>query len=431
MKIQINTKIPGSKSSKILSKLKRLNGGFSAYPIVCSSEGLGCYFKDIDGNTFLDFACQIASNPLGYGNKELNEVIRRYRKQPVKYAGQDFVVEEHLRLLEELLSITPPGLNAGFLINSGAEAVENCIKIALRKQKQAKFGISFHAGFHGRTLGALSCTNSKAVQKKNFFSIPVKRLPYTTRALDELNRLLAQELSAKEIGFIIVEAVQGEGGYNVAPKELMKGLRNFTKQYDIPLILDEIQAGMGRTGKWWAFQNFNLKPDIMSSGKALQVGAAVTNKKLFPVETGSLSSTWGGGHLIDLAVGAKTIRIIKKRKLLNNINRQGVYIKKRLDEIQERNPSVSMVRGLGLMVAFDLSSRKMKNNVIIECLKHGLVLLGCAEKGIRVIPPYIVSRKEIDEGMNILEKAIKRFKSDRARHTGQICNYLTCGERST
>src|SRR3989344_874392 len=219
MKINIKTKIPGPKAVKLLSKLRKLNGGYSdPYPCVYSGEGNGCYFKDMDGNLFLDFASQISSCPLGYDNKELNDILKKYKKYPVKYAGQDFVIEEHALLLEELLSITPKGLNQAFLVNSGAEAVENCIKIALRKQKQAKYGISFTSSFHGRTLGALSCTNSKSIQKKNFFQIPMKRLPYSLDAIDELNRILKQESSPKEIGFIIIEAVQGEGGYNIAPK---------------------------------------------------------------------------------------------------------------------------------------------------------------------------------------------------------------------
>ena len=333
-------------------------------------------------------------------------------------------------MLEELLSITPKGLNAAFLINSGAEAVENCIKIALRKQKQAKYGISFQNAFHGRTLGALSCTNSKSIQKQNFLSIPMKRLPYSIKAIDELERILKQESSSHELGFIIIEPVQGEGGYNVAPKDLMKELRNFTKKYNIPLILDEVQSGMGRTGRWWAHQHFNIKPDIMSSAKALQVGAAIANKKIFPQEHGSISSTWGGGHLIDLAIGTQIIKIIKKRRLLNNINKQGSYIKKRLEELQ-KNSLISKIRGLGLMIAFDLQSKSVRNNVIIDCLKNGLVLLGCGEKGIRIIPPYIISKEETDEAMLILENSLKKFKSPKAKHSGLICNYLNCGEIHT
>ncbi len=431
MKISIKTKIPGPKSIKIISKLKRLNGGYShPYPIVYSGNGQGCYFKDIEDNVFLDFASQISSNPLGYNYPELNELIKQYKKTPVKYAGQDFIIKEHVDLLEELLSITPGGLNAAFLINSGAEAVENAIKIALRKQKQAKYGISFQSAFHGRSLGALSCTSSKSIQKKNFLSIPMKRLAYSLGAIEELNRILKQESSPHEIGFIIIEAVQGEGGYNVASKELMREIKKFTRGNGIPLIIDEVQAGMGRTGKWWAFQHYNIKPDIMAVAKALQVGATIAHKNLFP-EPGSISSTWGGGHIIDMALGAKIIKTIKKRNLLNNINKQSLYLKKRLQEMQQSSRQILSVHGLGLMLAFDVPSKSIRNNVIIECLKRGLVLLGCGEKGIRIIPPYIVSRQEIDEAVPIIEHAVKKFKSPKSKHSGPICNYLSCGDGHT
>lgn len=422
MKPHVKTSLPGKKSNIYLNKLSKVNAGFSGtYPYIHSGKGQGCYFQDLDGNIFLDFASQVASNPLGYNNKQLIQVIKKYSKQqPIKYAGQDFPVKEHADLLEELLKITPKNFNAGFLSNSGAEAVENCLKLALRKQKQAKYGISFEGAFHGRTLGALSCTNSKAIQKKNFFSIPMERLPYNESAIDKLNSMIKHELSSKEIGFIIVECTQGEGGYNVAPVKLIKKLREFTKIHDIPLICDEVQSGLGRTGKWWCYEHYGITPDLMSSAKALQVGASLCNKSLIP-EHGSISSTWGGGHLIDLAVGLETIKIIKKKNLLNNINSMGNYLIKGLNQIK----NIENIRGRGLMLAFDLKTKNERNNFVIEALKNGLVVLGCGERGVRLIPPYIVSKTEINQALEIIDKSTK----NKIIHKGQICNYLDCGER--
>lgn len=407
MEPKIITKIPGPKSAKILNRLKKLNGGYAGmYPFVHNKEGSGCYFKDIDGNTFLDFASQVGSITLGYNNPELKQVIAQYSKyHPVKYAGQDFAVKEHLDFIEELITITPKGMNAAFLINSGAEAVENCLKIALRKQKYAKFGISFEGAFHGRTLGALSCTNSKAVHKKHFLSIPMKRLPFNESALEGLQRIIEQEAHPSEIGFIIIEPIQGEGGYNIASEGLIKGLRKFTKEHDIPFIADEVQTGMGRTGKWWALQHYNITPDIMASAKALQVGAAIANRKLFP-EEGAISSTWGGGHILDLAVGLETIRIIKRKKLLGYIQKMGLYLVKRLIELQEKNPKIKNARGKGLMVAFDMPSKQEKDSFIKECLKKGLVMLGCGKSTVRLIPPYIVSEEEIDKAISIINSVL-------------------------
>ena len=425
MKPKIKTQLPGPKSEIIIKKIRKLNIAYSdPYPYVHSKKGDGCYFKDVDGNLFLDFASQIASNPLGYNNKELNKVIKSYRKHPIKYAGQDFNVKEHADLLEGLLTITPKGLDKAFLVNSGAEAIENCIKLAMRKQKKAKFGISFQNSFHGRTLGALSYTHSKTIHKQNFFSLPNKTLPFSEDAIDKLKKIIKQD-SASSIAFVLMEAIQGEGGYNVAPEKLVKDVGKITKSYSIRFIIDEVQSGMGKTGKWWAHQHFNVTPDIMSSAKALQVGAAITSKK-FEVEPGSISSTWGGGHILDMAIGLKTIEIIKKKKLLNNINKMGNYLKKDLNDLNLEN-----VRGKGLMLAFDLQNKNIRNNFVIESLKHGLVLLGCGEHSIRVIPPYIVSKKEIDQSLEIVEAANKKVNKPRFKHTGKICNYLNCGESHT
>src|SRR3989338_5615510 len=428
MKPKIKTNLPGPKSEIIIKKIRKLNIAYSdPYPYVHARKGDGCYFKDLDGNWFLDFASQIASDPLGYNYHELNKVIKSYKKHPIKYAGQDFNVKEHADLLEELSTITPKGLDKAFLVNSGAEAVENCIKLAMRKQKKAKFGISFQNSFHGRTLGALSYTHSKTIHKQNFFTMPNKSLPFSEDALDKLKKIIKQD-GASKIAFVLMEAIQGEGGYNVAPEKLVKGIRKITKSYNIPWIIDEVQSGMGRTGKWWAHQHFNISPDIMSSAKALQVGAAITSKK-FSVESGSISSTWGGGHTLDLAVGLKTIQIIKKQNLLRNVTIMGNHLKKHLYDL--KNENLINIRGKGLMLAFDLPNKKTRNNLIIECLKNGLVILGCGEKGIRLIPPYIISEKEICQAIEILELAIKKVDKPRFRHTGKICNYLSCGESHT
>ena len=424
--IVVSRTIPGEKSKKVLDRIKKLNGGWNVpYPFVYSGDGERCHFKDIDGNIFLDFTSQIASNPLGYNDKDINEVLRKYKKSPVKYAGQDFVIKEHVELIEELLKTTNKKLNSAFLVNSGAEAVENAIKIAMRKRKKAKLGISFENAFHGRTIGALSLTNSKAVQKKNFFTIPTKRLPFNNTAKEKLQSMLHREFSSEEIAFIIIEPVQGEGGYNFPINKTVREIREFSRTLGIPFIADEVQSGLGRTGKWWAMENYNVVPDMITSAKALQVGAVIAKRKDFP-EPGSISSTWGGGHLIDLAVGAEIIRKIRRKNLLNHVKHVGDYLKKRLNESNLDN-----VRGMGLMIAFDLKNKKAKNDFIIESLKNGLVLLGCGEKTIRVIPPYVVSRKDIDEAINIIEKSFKNIMKKGFKHKGNICNYMDCGEITT
>ncbi len=427
--INIVTTIPGPKSSKILSRLERRNGGWGvAYPFVHSNDGSGAYFKDIDGNIFLDFGSQIASNPLGYNHPALLSVSKEYcKRSPVKFAGQDFTVKEHLTLLDELVSITPKNINAGFLINSGAEAVENAIKIAMRRQQKAKFGISFTGAFHGRTLGALSCTNSKMIQKKNYMGINMRRLPFSDDAVARFEEILNIEAAPEDIGFVILEHVQGEGGYRVASKKMVQGVRCIAKQYHIPYIADEVQAGMGRTGKWWAFEHFRIIPDTISCAKALQVGATLAHKSMFPRESGSISSTWGGGHVLDIANGIATIRAIKKERLLSHNVKMGKYLRSGLQVIAEQHSSVKNVRGLGLMNAFDFDTKELRDNFLVQMLKQGVVLLGCGSSGIRLVPPYVVSHRDIDVFLTQMEKALHLCGKRGTLHTGPICHYGQCG----
>ncbi len=431
--IRVSTSLPGPKSAKILDRLMKVNGAWSiSYPFVHSEsgEGNGCYFGDIDGNIFLDFGSQIASNPLGYNHPTLLRVSKEYLgRSPLKFAGQDFTIKEHLDLLEQLIRITPKHIDAGFLINSGAEAVENGIKIALRKRPGTKIGISFRGAFHGRTLGALSLTNSKTVHKKNYFTFPMQRLPFSEAAGEELQRIIEQDAPFENIGFVILEHVQGEGGYHVATPKMVNDVRTITKQYGIPLIADEVQSGMGRTGHWWAFEHFKISPDIITAGKALQVGAMLANKNQFPNESGAISSTWGGGHALDLANGIATIETIKKEKLLQKNTFHGSYLRKGLSDISKiSNIAIQNIRGLGLMNACDLPTKKMRDDLVLQLLKQGVVVLGCGKSGIRLIPPYIVTKIEIDIFLENLESALRICSKKGPIHSGTICKYGMCAE---
>ncbi len=419
--IHIRTDIPGRRSLTLLKKLKQLNGGWAEpLPFVHSGRGQGCYFYDVDGNKFLDFASQVASNPLGYNHPRLLKVVRQYQTHPVKYAGQDFTTKEHIHLLEELISISK-GMDAAFLINSGAEAVENAIKIALRKQTAAKFGVSFESGFHGRTLGALSCANSKRVHKEHYFTFPMHRLPYDHTAGDAFQRILEQEGSEDDIGFIIIEPIQGEGGYNIPSNDLMQDISQLCRKHHVPLIVDEIQSGLGRTGKWWAHQHFDFHPDIITSAKALQVGAVVSKKNMFPKESGAISSTWGGGHILDMALGLETIRVIREYHLLEHNRRMGDYLKQKLFGLDVYN-----VRGIGLMCAFDLEDKKTRDNVFLQIVKHGVAVLPCGTVGIRLIPPYIVTEKDVDIAISVIDVALQKCRKKGFRHKGPVCEVHGC-----
>ncbi|MFH0738160.1 MAG: aminotransferase class III-fold pyridoxal phosphate-dependent enzyme [Candidatus Micrarchaeota archaeon] len=424
--IRLNTSVPGPKSLRILKKLKQKNGGWSiSYPLVFSGKGHGPYCEDIDGNMFLDFASQIASNPLGYNHPDLLETLKGYEGRfPIKFAGQDFTVSEHLRMVEELTDISPRGFDSAFLINSGAEAVENAIKICMRKKPGTKFGISMERGWHGRTLGALSLTNSNQVHKRGYMRLPMLRLPYDESAPERFEKMLRIEAAPEEIGFLLIEHVQGEGGYNIAPKKMVEGLRRIASENGIPYISDEIQSGMGRTGKWWAFEHFGIAPDVFTSGKALQVGAVVASSKMFPHEPGAISSTWGGGHTLDLALGMKTIEIIKKDKLLSKNARMGKYLLGELGTIK----GISNRRGLGMMLAFDMPSPAARDRLIAECATRGLLILGCGIKSVRLVPPYVINEEDADAAISVIDASIKRTSAKGFTHHGAICDFVHCGK---
>jgi 4-aminobutyrate aminotransferase len=396
------------KSLSIINKLNTLvyNSTF-VYPLVIKG-GQGCYIEDVDGEQYLDFTSNIASCPLGYSHPELNEIIKRYTGIGAhKIAGQDFYCEEHSQLAEKLLSISNSNSKL-FFINSGAEAVENAIKIAYRRNGPLP-GISCINAFHGRTLGALAFTFSKEVQKTNFPEFPTKRIKFCITNNDPEIDTIHKIINENKISFIITELVQGEGGVNVASKKFITNLNKVSKKYDIPLIIDEVQTGLGRTGKWWTYQHYNIKPDIVTIAKALQVGAVVFDKKLEPPKPGVLSSTWGGGSRIDMAIGMKTIDIISKEKLIEKVNKSGDFLIKNLMELKNRYNIIMDVRGLGLMLGVEFFKKEIRDKIIYKLFKNKLLVIPSGIKTIRILPPLIITENEMGKGLNIFEKILKEF----------------------
>ena len=401
---RIGTLSPGPMATKIIDIIKGIsyNSTF-IYPLVIAN-GHDSIIEDVDGNTFLDFTSNIGACPLGYSHPEIIEVLKDYSKNGIhKIAGQDFYCEEHAIIAQKVASIIPKDFKT-FFINSGAEAVENAIKIAYRKMG-ALPGISCINSFHGRTLGALSFTFSKPVQKANFPELPVKRIKFCIDDGDSEIDSIQKLLKENKVAFIISEVIQGEGGCNVASKEFIKNLEKFAKQYEVPLILDEVQSGLGRTGKWWAFEHYDVKPDIMSMAKALQVGVAAYNRIFDPNVEGVLSSTWGAGSRIDMAVGAKIIDVISQEKLLINAATKGEALKKGLNEMVGRNGIVD-VRGIGLMIGIEFDLRERRDKKLRELFKRGLLLLPAGHNAMRVMPPLIIGDEEIQEGLAIMNEVL-------------------------
>ncbi|HJT10073.1 MAG TPA: aminotransferase class III-fold pyridoxal phosphate-dependent enzyme [Candidatus Nitrosotalea sp.] len=400
----MNKKLPGPNSKRVIDKMRRYAYDSTfMYPLVIAN-GHDCIIEDLDGNRFLDFTSNIGACPLGYSHPDIIEALAEYSTNGThKIAGQDFYSKEHAELAEEVSKIVPANFKS-FFINSGAEAVENAIKIAYRKMGPLP-GVSCLGAFHGRTLGALTFTSSKPVHKYNFPEFPAKRIKFCSSDDDSEMDAIESVLKENKVAFILTEVVQGEGGYNVASKKFIKNLRKYATKYGVPLILDEVQSGLGHTGKWWAFEHYNVKPDIMTAAKALQVGATMYDKKLEPKDRSALSSTWGGGSRIDMAVGMKTIQVIKRDRLLENATKMGNMLKKGLEELVGKKGVID-VRGLGLMIGLEFDTRTQREKKIVELFKSGLLTLGAGQKSLRIIPPLVITKKQVEQGLEIMNQVL-------------------------
>lgn len=415
-----------------------------AYPFVwdVSKPAIGPFCTDPDGNIFIDFASHVSSSPFGYNHPKILAALKEAGFiEPSKIAGQDFYVatgndparslETVANLQERLISITKKfGFGRVFLSNSGAEAVENAIKLCYAKR--GSYAFTFLGGFHGRTLGALSLNRSKAVHRKGYPSLSkVVELPYCScgspctcgwcvykkelgREMTALDEILDKEIGKidpEEASFIIIEPVQGEGGYTIASKDFMRDLGRIAKRYGIPIIADEVQCGLGRTGKWWAVEHFDVAPSFITAAKALRVGATMGKDEFFPRVQGRISSTWGGGDVYNSIVACKTIEIIEKENLLKNAERMGGYLVKILKELEVKYPNLIVeARGLGLADSVEIRDKKTRDEIELTCFRKGLLTLGCGHRTIRLLPPLDVSEREIDIAVEILEGVLKGIK---------------------
>jgi 4-aminobutyrate aminotransferase len=402
-----------------------------------AAPAVGPFCTDPDGNVFLDFASHVGTSPLGYNHPELVALSHSLKPiDPDRYAGTDFVSAygedpEHLQvptpshLHHKLLEITAPfGFGTAFFSNSGAEAVENAIKICYDARRNCGYGFCFLGAFHGRTLGALSLNRSKRLHRSWYPQIPnIVHLPYCTcreecqcgfwldsagsasrlaQFLDPMRGLIDPE----EVAYIIIEPVQGEGGYHVPSASFMAEIGRLARQYHIPLIADEIQSGLGRTGRWWASEHFDIRPDIIVAGKALRVGATVGRAELFPKEEMRLGSTWGEGNALSSAIGFTTIEIIQREGLLAHATQMGERFRRDLRGLQGRFDFIADIRGLGLMIAIELDAVERRDRVLHACLERGLLLVGCGFKAIRFLPPLDVTHRELDLALEILAQVL-------------------------
>ena len=427
--------LPGPKAQAIIERDKKfISPSYPrGYPFVMD-HGKGTQVWDVDGNRFLDFAAGIAVASTGHSHPQ---VVRAIQDQAEKFIhiSSDYYHETWAHLGERLNDIAPfDDPAASFMTNSGTESVEAAIKLARYHSQRSQF-IGFLGGFHGRTLGALTFTASKVAYKKGFFPFMngVVHVPFpdpyrpllvrrkgegygetVVRYIEE--QILAKVLPPNEVAGFMVEPIQGEGGYIVPPPDFFPALRKLCDKYGILLIADEVQSGMGRTGKWWAIENFGVEPDIITSAKGIAsgmpLGAMISRKEVMSWPKGSHGNTFGGNP-ISCAAALATIDLIENQ-YLQNVREVGEHTQDALAEIMTRHPSIGKVRGIGLMIGVEfVQDRETKEHAVglrDEILKlafeRGLLTLGCGNSTIRISPPLSASRSEVDDGLKIFEEAI-------------------------
>jgi 4-aminobutyrate aminotransferase len=401
--------------------------------IVVKKAG-GVYVEDLAGRRYMDFTSGLATVNVGHNHPAVVEAIKKQAEDFI-HSGCIFYYEPLIALAEKLRQVTPPGIDMFFFSNSGAEAVEGALKLA--RHSTGRQGIvAFTGGFHGRTFGAMSLTTSSMRYRKMYHplvpSVYHAPYPYCFRCFfgqrpgacgmdcyTYLERLFKHLIPPEEVACIIVEPLLGEGGYVVPPEEFLGRLRALCDRWGILLVLDEVQTGMGRTGKWFASEHFGVVPDIMTIAKGIASGlplsAVAAKKEIMEKWPKGAHGTTFGGNPVSCAAAAATIGIIGKEGLLDQTLRTGGHAIQKLKSIQERYPCIGDVRGLGLMIGIEFVTAAGGpdtaglNKVIGRCLEKGLVLLECGvdKNIIRLAPPLIVRAEEIDAGLDIFEEALK------------------------
>ncbi|HEX7567733.1 MAG TPA: acetyl ornithine aminotransferase family protein [Anaerolineaceae bacterium] len=409
------------------------------YPFVMD-HGKGSWLWDVDGNKFLDFMAGIAVNSTGHAHPE---VVKAIQEQAEKFLhiSSDFYHVSMIELAEKLDEIAPMQEAAvSFLTNSGTESVEAALKLARYHTGRTNF-IGFTGAFHGRTMGAVTMTASKSMYHSGFYPLMngVVHAPFpnpyrpilerkagedygetVVRYIDE--QIIRQIVPADEVAGILVEPIQGEGGYIVPPPGFFPALRKLCDKYDILLLADEVQSGMGRTGKWWAIENFGVEPDIFTTAKGIAsgvpLGACVARHSVMDWGHGAHGNTFGGNP-ISCVAALKTIELIE-REYLKNTAEVGQYTLDALHEIAARHPSIGEVRGIGLMIGVEFVKDKkskepaadLHDAIVHYAFKRGLLLLGCATSVIRIAPPLSISKDEVNEGLEIFEEALTLAEKD-------------------
>jgi 4-aminobutyrate aminotransferase len=429
----IKTPLPGPKAKAIIDKdTKFVSPSYTRdYPLVIA-RGEGAIVEDVDGNTFIDCAAGIAVNSTGVSHPDVVKAISEQAARFIHMSGTDFYYEPQVRLAEELASLVPiDGDVRSFFGNSGTEATEAAIKLSRYFTKRANV-IAFLGSFHGRSLGALALTSSKSIQRRGFGPLMagVYHAPYpdtyrfngsadacADASLSFIrDQILVHLTSPDEVAAIVVEPIQGEGGYIVPPKAFLQGLRELTRQHGIMLVLDEVQSGMGRTGKMFAAEHFDVTGDIVNIAKGiasgLPLGITCARAEVMSWPPGAHASTFGGNP-VSCAAALATIKLLREQ-FVQNAATVGDHLMNALREMQKKHPIIGDIRGRGLMIGVELvRDQKTKEraveerNALVQAMfRRGVLILGAGRNAIRFAPPLVLTKAQADAILRIFDESL-------------------------
>ncbi len=433
----VDTTCVGPKAQAMIQRDERLlSPSYTREYALVVDRAQGSEIWDVDGRRYIDFMAGIAVHNVGHRHPHVVAAVEESLSKFWHICLSDFYYPQAVELAEKLETIAPMSDPTRYFFgNTGTEAIEAAAKLAMYHTGRRKF-IGFMGAFHGRSLGALSFTASKAVQRAKYpTGIDVLHVPYPDayRHLlmynpdektygdaiidyieDEIFRV---KLDPHDVAGVLVEAIQGEGGYIVPAPNFFPRLRELCDRHGIMLIVDEVQSGVGRTGRWWGIENENVEPDIVAFAKGIAsgfpLGGIIARESVMTWKSGAHGSTFGGNPLA-LAAGLATIEVIEQENLLYRSLEAGCKIMTQLDEMMDNHPSIGDVRGRGLMIGIefvkDRVSRKrakaLRNTIIQHAFENGLLLLPCGESAVRMVPPLNISDDLIDEGMHIFEQSV-------------------------
>jgi 4-aminobutyrate aminotransferase len=433
----IRTSLPGPKAQAIIERDRQVvSPSYTRdYPLVIA-RGEGAVVEDVDGNLFLDCTAGIAVTSTGHSHPEVVAAIIDQTRKFLHMSGTDFYYEPQVRLGEELSTLAPmKGQKRSFFGNSGTEAVEAALKLAKFHTKRHNI-VAFMGAFHGRSMGSLSLTASKVTQRKGFapFVPGTFHAPYpdtyrsglspdacAAQCIDFIEQQLFVHLvSPDEVAAIVVEPIQGEGGYLVAPTAFLQRLREIATRHGVLLIVDEVQSGMGRTGRMFAIEHAGVEPDIVTIAKGiasgLPLGVATARSEIMSWPPGAHASTFGGNP-VACAAALATIRLLREG-FVRNAEVVGAHLLEGAQALMEKHPIIGDVRGRGLMIGIELVRNRQtkeratteRDALVKECFKRGLLVLGAGRNAVRLSPPLVLTKQQADTALEILDQALSALK---------------------